>query len=482
MFTIRNLATGPGNPSRSGAVTAAVVGVALATLASGALAAAPGAPITLLPPLAAQPSATVLSRENPAAARTSIRGRLDSGADLTVGGFTLRSNLLRQFYAAFGYEPIWESRKAQAQALLQAVSRAEAHGLDPRMFHIGQLGNAAALSPIDRDLLLSDAFLGYADALARGAVPIELRYDDEDLTPEPIDVAAALTEAVNSPDPAAVVEALAPRSREYLALQNALRSYRAGNPDAPAGGNERRVREITVNLERLRWLPRQLPADRVWVNVPMAWLEYYRADRPVFSTRVIVGQPSWQTPEAKTDITALVFNPPWNVPYSIAEKEILPKLARDPNYLTRHRMVLRQNGGIQQLPGGGTALGFLKFDSDNRFDVYLHDTPNKGLFKRESRFLSHGCIRVQNPRELAALMLEEPVDTVSKEIARNGTHRRMLPRPITLFLVYQTAYVGANGEVAFAPDIYSRDDRIWRLLHRTQQTPVAQQEAGPRRG
>ncbi len=106
------------------------------------------------------------------------------------------------------------------------MARAGEHGLDPELFHASALRKLASLSPIDRDLLLSDAFLGYADALARGAVPYEARYDDEDLAPEPIDVAAVLTQAINSPDPAAVIEGLAPRSPAYVALRRALRSYR----------------------------------------------------------------------------------------------------------------------------------------------------------------------------------------------------------------------------------------------------------------
>ena len=165
-----------------------------------------------------------------------IRDRIDSAADLRIGGEKLHTALLRQFYAAHDFQPVWESRKPQAEALLRAVARAGEHGLDPELFHAGLLRKLASLSPIDRDLLLSDAFLGYADALARGAVPIEARYDDEDLTPEPIDVAAVLTRALDSPDPAAVIEGLAPRSPAYLALRRALQSYRADDAEAARAG------------------------------------------------------------------------------------------------------------------------------------------------------------------------------------------------------------------------------------------------------
>ncbi len=164
------------------------------------------------------------------------------------------------------------------------------------------------------------------------------------------------------------------------------------------------MRQIAVNLERLRWLPRNLPADRVWVNLANAQLVLYRDNQPVFTTRVVVGEVDKQTPELQTTIDSLLFNPPWNVPLSIASKEILPKLSQDPDYLDHHHMVMRNNGAIQQLPGAGTALGQLKFEMQDRFDVYLHDTPLKGLFARDNRRQSHGCVRVQNPRELAALL------------------------------------------------------------------------------
>ncbi|HEV2334055.1 MAG TPA: L,D-transpeptidase family protein [Stellaceae bacterium] len=424
-----------------------------------------------------------------------IRNRIESTTGLVIAGEKLHGALLRQFYAAHNFEPVWASRQPQAQALVNAVLRAGEHGLDPDMFHGELLRNAAALAPIDRELVLSDAVLGFADALARGAVPIETRFDDEDLTPEPIDVAAVLDQAINSPDPAAAIEALAPHTPAYLALRQALQSYQSaarsagavgaaapiGAPDArpphPSSTDatlEARLRQVAVNLERLRWLPRDLPADRVWVNTANAQLVLYRDDQPVFTTRVVVGEVDKQTPEFQTTIDSLLFNPPWNVPYSIATKEILPKLAQDPEYLDHHHMVRRTNGAIQQLPGAGTALGQLKFEMQDRFDVYLHDTPLKGLFARDDRRQSHGCVRVQNPRALAALLLGQPVSVINQGIALGYTNRRMLPEPIPVFMVYQTAFAGADGEILFRPDVYQRDGEIWQLLHPAGQAPMAQ--------
>ncbi|MGE0260853.1 MAG: murein L,D-transpeptidase [Alphaproteobacteria bacterium] len=456
-----------------------------AMLASAAAASAPGEPIALLAPSAPAPGdATQAPVAVPSAipSASPIRDRIDTAGGLRIDGEKLRTALLRQFYGAHEFQPVWESRKPQADALLRAVARAGEHGLDPELFHAGALRKLGSLSPVDRDLLLSDAFLSYADALARGAIPIEARYDDEDLAPEPIDIAAVLTQAIGSPDPAAVIEGLAPRSPAYVALRRALRSY--GGSDAgvapastaAAGSGEARRRAVIINLERLRWLPRQLPADRIWVNIPTARLQLYRDNRPVFTSRVVVGETDKQTPELQTSITSVLFNPSWYVPRSIATQEILPRLARDPGYLARHRMVRRSNGGIQQLPGPGTALGRLKFEATNRFDVYLHDTPQKSLFKRDDRFESHGCVRVENPRELASLLLGESVEAIDKAIARASTARRMLPKAIPTFLVYQTAFVDSAGAISFAPDVYGRDDEIWRRLQRAKQVPVAQRD------
>src|SRR5205085_6418823 len=119
----------------------------------------------------------------------------------------------------------------------------------------------------------------------------------------------------------------------------------------------------------------------------------------------------------------------------------------------------------------------------NRFDVYLHDTPMKALFSVDNRRRSHGCVRVQNPRELAALLLQQPAEAVNKGIALGYTNRRSLPEAVPVFLVYHTVFVDPNGRIEFRPDFYQRDEEVWAHLHRTSQAPIAQQEpAGQRRG
>jgi murein L,D-transpeptidase YcbB/YkuD len=210
-------------------------------------------------------------------------------------------------------------------------------------------------------------------------------------------------------------------------------------------------------------------------------LTYFRGDLPIFTTKVIVGEDVKQSPELRAAIDGVLFYPPWNVPYSIATKEILPKLSRDPNYLSRHHMVMRPGGGLQHHPP--RALGQIKVEMANRHDVYLHDTPTRNLFARDNRRLSHGCIRVQNPRELAALLMEQPVEVVNRAIATSTTNRRTLAKPVSVFVVYETAFVEPDGTLQFRSDFYDRDREIVPHLHSVRQAPVAQRDPpGQRRG
>jgi murein L,D-transpeptidase YcbB/YkuD len=427
-----------------------------------------------------------------------LKARLDAPGKLTIAGERLHGWLLRRFYTAHGYQTVWDGHPEEANRLLRdAVLRAADHGLDPGLFHSNALGeHGPNLSAVERDLLLSDAFLSYADALARGAMPIEERMDDEDLTPEPVDIVAVIDAAIAASDPAKVIEALAPASAEYEAMRRAYAEYRAialgppgprtktGRPplERPAAA-EPRIRQLVVNLERLRWLPRQIPRDRVVVNAAIARLQLFRDDRPIFTTRVVVGETDKQTPELQSTINDVLLNPPWNIPRSIAQKEILPKLAGDPGYLASHHMRFRSNGAIQQEAGPYSALGRLKFEMSDRYDVYLHDTPTKSLFQSTSRMMSHGCVRVENPRVLAVMLLGQPIEAIDKGIAAGHTSRRALPVPMSIFIVYQTAYVESDGSVQFRGDPYERDEEIWRYLTRAQSLPVAQDSpAGQRKG
>ena len=190
----------------------------------------------------------------------------------------------------------------------------------------------------------------------------------------------------------------------------------------------RRARQIAINLERLRWLPRDIPPDRLVVDATVSQLQLFRDDRPVFTTRVVVGEFDKQTPELQSTVKTILFNPPWNIPPSIVRKEIMPKLAGNRGYLAEHHMRWRGPMSIQQEAGPHSALGRLKFEMEDRFDVYLHDTPERWRFQSADRMMSHGCVRVENPRALASLLLGITPEEIDQAINVDRTHRRALPK------------------------------------------------------
>lgn len=227
-----------------------------------------------------------------------------------------------------------------------------------------------------------------------------------------------------------------------------------------------RLAQIDANLERWRWLPRSMPADRLELDIAGAEATLFAADEPVLSMRAIVGKPSLRTPMFASAVDSVVLNPPWNVPASIVRGELLPKAARDPGYLRRNGFV-RTEGGWRQRPGPANALGQVKFDFPSPFGVYLHDTPSRQLFAQPVRTLSHGCMRLEKPRELAALLLQPQGWTraaIDSAIGAGETRRISLTKPMPLFVVYRTAAVDAEGWAVFRPDPYGWDAKLLNAL------------------
>ena len=342
-------------------------------------------------------------------------------------------------------------------------SRAGDHGLAPALFHADVLRSPATLPALDRELLLSDAFLSYADALARGVMPAERRKDDQVLAPEPIDVAAVLDAAIASPDPAAVIEALAPTTPTYRVLRQALQELRAGSAGPRQGRDDPRARDRGESRTRTLAAAAAAGGPRLGQRGRRAAGAVPRRSAGLLHAGHC--RPGRQ-PQSEPGVPGLdrrvLFNPPWNIPQDIATHEILPKASRDPNYLAKHNMVLLPDGGLQQEAGANSGLGQLMFYMNNRFDVYLHDTPSKNLFSRDDRRISHGCIRVEDPRKLAALLMQQPVDAIDQAIATGTTTWGALPKPVPVFVVYETAFADAEGKLQFRADIYGRDAEIWR--------------------
>jgi len=229
-----------------------------------------------------------------------------------------------------------------------------------------------------------------------------------------------------------------------------------------------RVQMIEVNLDRWRWLPRDLGERYVMVNIAGFALDVVESGKPVLSMRVVAGKPSSRTPMFTGTLTNVVLNPYWNVPPGILKNEIGPKMRRDPSYLARENLELLPDGGVRQKPGANNALGKIKFLFPNRFNVYLHDTPSQSLFSRSVRTFSHGCIRVEKPLDLAEYLLrDDPAWTRKKIEPLLGDGRErwiVVPRPLPVHLVYWTAWVDDTGVLHFRKDVYGRDRPLLEML------------------
>ena len=231
---------------------------------------------------------------------------------------------------------------------------------------------------------------------------------------------------------------------------------------------EARLAQMRANLERWRWVPRELPALRVELNTADAELELHDATAPTMAMRAIVGRAGRPTPMFADLIRGVVFNPPWNVPQDIAAKEIWPKIRRDPGYMAREGFVVRPGGGLQQQPGPKCALGAIKFELDNPFGVYLHDTPARSLFALSQRALSHGCMRLQDPTDLAKRLLAGdpawPETTINLTLLGGKTTRAPLKTPVPVFVFYWTAFVDDQGQLQLRPDVYRWDEKLAKLM------------------
>jgi len=248
------------------------------------------------------------------------------------------------------------------------------------------------------------------------------------------------------------------------------------------------IETIKLNLDRWRWLPRENSNKYLIVNVAGFYVDVFEADTVFLRKQVMVGNVRTKTPIFGDMIQYLEINPYWTVPYSIATREMLPKLKKDPSYLARNNYKLLKGGKsvdpygidwstikrsgfpyvIRQNPGKKNALGSVKFMFPNRYNVYLHDTPSKHLFVKYSRAFSHGCIRLENPFELAEYLLQENPKWTSHKIEQTlnrGKNKRIdLETPVPIFIAYFTTWVDETGELHFQKDIYKRDvvlRRVW---------------------
>jgi L,D-transpeptidase YcbB len=293
-------------------------------------------------------------------------------------------------------------------------------------------------------------------------------------------------------------EAVAAAPNKFdVALSKALKQFQKSAGVKPSGlldlatvkslNQDNRTSEIqrlVYNMERVRWLPKNLGSKYVFVNQPAFEVRVMEKSNEVWRSNVIVGRALTQTSAFHDEIETVVFNPSWGVPQSIIVNEYLGKLRRDPGYLDRQGFkVVNEQGkvvssrsinwgaygnqlpfAVQQPPGEGNALGELKFLFPNKHDIYMHDTPTRKLFAETTRAFSHGCVRVQNPREFARILLGWDAGKVDQETDGGKSQSVKLRKKVPVHIAYFTAWPDSSGKMVYYGDIYGRDEAMEKAL------------------
>lgn len=238
-----------------------------------------------------------------------------------------------------------------------------------------------------------------------------------------------------------------------------------------------RIKQMLINMERMRWFPQQAPGNFILVNIPEFKLHAFENSKKVFDIDIIVGKEANRTIIFNGMLKYVVFSPYWNVPPSIVKNEILPAIRKNPNYLSANNM--EQTGyldglpEIRQRPGSDNALGKVKFIFPNNYHIYLHDTPAKTLFKEEKRAFSHGCIRLAEPEKFANYLLRNQPEWTPYKIknAMNTSKEKWvsIKDPVPVAVTYFTAWVSRDGLLNFREDIYGHDQKMAGLLFASEQ-------------
>ncbi|MBJ9143208.1 L,D-transpeptidase [Citrobacter braakii] len=518
-------------------------------------------PTALSQPQAQSSATAIMAGIQPLPEGVSVdKARAELQSQLPAGFTPVYMSQLELLYAAREMKPMWENRDA-VKAFQQQLAEVAIAGFQPQFTTWVALLTDPAVTGQARDIVLSDAMMGYLHFIAN--IPVKGNrwlYSDKPyaLTTPPISVINQWQVALDNGQLTSFVASLAPQHPQYAAMHESLlklvgdtrpwpqltstATLRPGewSNDIPAlreilrrtGMQEsvvstaakegrsaydrelvdavkrfqtwqglgadgaigpatrdwlnvtpaQRAGVLALNIQRLRLLPGTLSTG-IMVNIPAYSLVYYQNGNQVLASRVIVGRPDRKTPMMSSALNNVVVNPPWNVPPTLARKDILPKVWNDPGYLERHGYTVMRGWNsketidpwqvdwatitasnlpfrFQQAPGARNSLGRYKFNMPSSDAIYLHDTPNHTLFQKDSRALSSGCVRVNKASELANMLLQDAGwnDTRISDALKQGDTRYVnIRQNIPVNLYYLTAFVGPDGRTQYRTDIYNYD-------------------------
>jgi len=442
---------------------------------------------------------SVSAAENPDTLLSSeIRSRIDSQA---LGLYYPQS--VKRFYELTHFDsawiksqretgPTWEAMLMIDCVLQFGLSHADYHPdelLYSRLHAILEQPNKVRLSQKARfDIMLTDAMITFINHLHYGKLNPEYPANRIDAGISGFSAENILLAGLQQNALAKVMLNVQPQSKEYADLQNYMHLLKGQYLDDCYEVPEAEVRKVAINMERLKWAAIDEPYY-IHINIPSYTLKFYQKDS-VYQFKVIVGKPGTPTPTLHSAINYFTTAPEWNVPQSIMVKEVLPRSLRDTNYIGNNHLAIydlkgnyiqprianlkqvkRQpsNYHIQQSSGCDNSLGVIVFRFDNPFDVYLHDTPEKKLFKETDRAFSHGCIRVEQAEKLAHLLLKydnasDKINIVSHTIAAYQTKTFVLNRPVPIKITYLTGEM-RNGVFTTYKDIYNLDKSLEMALY-----------------
>jgi murein L,D-transpeptidase YcbB/YkuD len=431
---------------------------------------------------------------------------------------------LRLFYESNDFEPVLLMKNLEKDKLKEAIAvlnNATVHGLDPAIFKTAELNeliektynkkeiktlDEAYQVLIDLELSAANSLTNYSNALQFGIVSprkIYAQYYTATKRPD----SASFLQVFETKDVAEFLDSIQPQEKQYLALQKALQDKVV----LPGASAEETERVLKVNLERLRW--KNLPTEDkyVWVNIPDFKLDVMEDGKSILNMKVCVGEGrnkdnadnlveydendlkkdrpfNRETPQLKSMIHSVQVNPVWNIPESIATNEISKLAAKDPYYLSNNNIDVFLDGKLiedtetinwdeagkkyafKQRPGDDNSLGKIKFLFQNESSVYLHDTPAKAAFGLAMRAVSHGCVRVEKPLELAEALFGkgDKYDKIKAgmESANPVATDIGLPKQIPVYLSYFTCWADETGKLQFRKDVYGLDIVLYTYLQR----------------